>query len=269
MAEKSKKTREQRNIPFGFTLRRQFCEQQGFINDMAWSPNGQMLAIATSNNTIQVCDLANGKAIWILRGPLSKISSITWSPDSKTIASACGDTTIWLWNIKTGKRRKQLKGHTDWVWRVSWSPDGKTLASSSRDKTIRLWDMNTTQCQKTLRWGFYLDSPDIVWSPDSKTLASSSLNMIGIWNVETGEIMEMFTKKANEPITSMAASSCGGLIALGTSSIILIWNEAILRTKFEQVLRLKPLSCREQDLFSQVRGRANFDKIARSLDYKL
>jgi len=44
---------------------------------------------------------------------------------------------------------------------------------------------------------------------------------------------------------------------------------AILRTKFEQVLRLKPLSCREQDLFSQVRGRANFDKIARSLDYKL
>jgi len=43
----------------------------------------------------------------------------------------------------------------------------------------------------------------------------------------------------------------------------------ILRTKFEQVLRLKPSSCREQDLFSQVRGRANFDKIARSLNYKL
>jgi len=44
---------------------------------------------------------------------------------------------------------------------------------------------------------------------------------------------------------------------------------AILRTKFEQVLRLKPSSCREQDLFSQVRGRANFDKIARPLNYKL
>jgi len=46
-------------------------------------------------------------------------------------------------------------------------------------------------------------------------------------------------------------------------------DRSILRTKFEQVLRLKPSSCREQDLFSQVRGRANFDKIARPLNYKL
>ena len=30
----------------------------------------------------------------------------------------------------------------------------------------------------------------------------------------------------------------------------------ILRTKFEQILRLKPLFCRGQDLFFQVRGRA-------------
>jgi len=44
---------------------------------------------------------------------------------------------------------------------------------------------------------------------------------------------------------------------------------SILRTKFEQVLRLKPSSCREQDLFFQVRGRANLEKIARFLNYKL
>ena len=44
---------------------------------------------------------------------------------------------------------------------------------------------------------------------------------------------------------------------------------AILRTKFEQILRLKPLFCRGQDLFFQVRGRANFEKIARSLNHKL
>jgi len=43
----------------------------------------------------------------------------------------------------------------------------------------------------------------------------------------------------------------------------------ILRTKFEQILRLKSLFCRGQDLFFQVRGRANFEKIARSLNHKL
>lgn len=136
MAEKPKKTKEQRKIPFGFTLHQKFHEQKGLINDIAWSPDGQMIAIATSNNTVQVCDVANGKVIWTLRQPSSKISSITWSPDGTMLASGCGDTTIWLWNIKTGKRRKQLKGHNDWVWKVSWSPDGSTIASSSRDNSL-------------------------------------------------------------------------------------------------------------------------------------
>jgi hypothetical protein len=33
----------------------------------------------------------------------------------------------------------------------------------------------------------------------------------------------------------------------------------ILRTEFEQVLRLKPLSIREMDLLFKVRGKANFE----------
>ncbi|OKH38160.1 hypothetical protein NIES2119_11440 [[Phormidium ambiguum] IAM M-71] len=234
MADKSKKTKEQRKIPFGFTLRQKFHEQQGLINDIAWSPDGQMIAIATSNNTVQVCDVANGKVIWTLRQPSSKISSITWSPDGTMLASGCGDTTIWLWNIKTGKRRKQLKGHNDWVWKVSWSPDGRTIASSSRDNTIRLWDMKTTKCQKVWEWGFFdLKSQNIVWSSDSQTLVSSYLHMIGIWDVETGEMMQMFSKKIADSITSMALSPCGTLIALGTKSIILILNEGRLINQLE------------------------------------
>jgi WD40 repeat protein len=234
MAEKSKKTKEKRKIPFGFTLRQRLHEQQGFINDIAWSPDGQMIAIATSNNTIQICDVANGKAIWTLRGPSSKISSITWSPDGKTVASGCGDTTIWLWNINTGKKRKQLKGHTDWAWKVSWSPDGATLASSSRDDTIRLWDMQTRQCQKTLEWASSsFKSPNIVWTPDSQTLMSSSLSMIGIWDVKAGAAMHMVKTKTNDTIESMAVSPCGNLVAIGTKAIILILNEGRIVNKLE------------------------------------
>ena len=44
--------------------------------------------------------------------------------------------------------------------------------------------------------------------------------------------------------------------------------QAILRTKFEQVLSLKPRFNRGQDLIIKVRGRANFEKIARSWNCK-
>ena len=43
---------------------------------------------------------------------------------------------------------------------------------------------------------------------------------------------------------------------------------AILRTKFEQVLSVKPLFGRRQDLIIKVRSRANFGKIARSWNCK-
>jgi WD40 repeat protein/DNA-directed RNA polymerase subunit RPC12/RpoP len=221
MKGKSKTTKsKQQTIPIGFKLRHKFQEQKGWINDIAWSPDGRMLAIASSNNTIQICDIEDGKTIWILRGPSSEISSIAWSPDGQTLASGCGDTTIWLWNINTGKRRRQLKGHTDWVWKVSWSPDGNTLASSSRDETIRLWDMKSRECRRVLK-SYLAFRPSLVWFLDGKGLAASSFGMAIVWDTDTGEEREGIFQEDNSS-SSMALSPDGKLLAWGSDSLVLL-----------------------------------------------
>jgi WD40 repeat protein len=64
----------QEKIPSGFALRYQFTQQQGLITDITWSPDGWMLAIADSNNTVRICDADNGNTIWKLNRD-SSISS--------------------------------------------------------------------------------------------------------------------------------------------------------------------------------------------------
>jgi len=94
----------QEKIPVGFTLRYPIKKQTGLISNIAWSPDGQMLAIVSVDDTIDICDTVQGKRIWKLEGRHSgNIHSIAWSPDGTMLASGSHDTTIGIWNIKTQK----------------------------------------------------------------------------------------------------------------------------------------------------------------------
>lgn len=210
----------QEKIPVGFTLRYPIKKQAGIITDMAWSPDGQMLAIVSADDTIDICDTLHGKRIWKLEGRHSgNINSIAWSPDGKMLASGSSDTTIGIWNIKTGKFSRRLKGHSNWVWALKWSPDGQTLASSSNDLTIRLWDTKTGKLKHKLS----VPSLSTVWSPDGRILASAHYNNLLFWNPETGEVLQKLEGEFGV-VSNMALSPDKQNFAFVTDATVLLWD---------------------------------------------
>jgi hypothetical protein len=108
---------------------------------VAFSPDGQTLASASSDETIRLWEVATGQPIGApLAGHTDWVRSVAFSPDGQTLASASDDDTIRLWEVATGQPiGAPLAGHTDWVNSVAFSPDGQTLASGSLDGTVRLW----------------------------------------------------------------------------------------------------------------------------------
>jgi len=119
---------------------------KGSIRDVAFSPDGKMLAVASSIG-IWLYDANTYAEIGLLESDGS-LTSLAFSPDGSLIANGSRDKTIKLWDVKSRKEIGTLKGHNWFVTSVTFSPDGSILASGSNDGTILLWDMKPYRQQK-------------------------------------------------------------------------------------------------------------------------
>ena len=166
---------------------------KSWVYGVTFSPDGKMLASASSDKTVKLWDTTTYKQIKTLTGHTDEVNGVTFSPDGKMLASASRDKTVKLWDTTTYKQITTLTGHKDWVTGVSFSPDGKMLASASRDKTVKLWD-TTTYKQITTLAGHKEWVTGVSFSPNGKMLASASGDKtVKLWNTSTYKQIKTLT----------------------------------------------------------------------------
>src|SRR5258708_7320320 len=140
---------------------------------VAPSPDGGLLASASSDKTIKLWDPHTGEHLRMLQGHSDWVRSVEFSPDGGLLASASSDKTIKLCDPHTEEHLRTLQGDFHWVRSVAFSPDGGLLASASSDKTIKLWNPHTGEQLRTLQ-GHSNWVTSVAFSSDGGPLASAS-----------------------------------------------------------------------------------------------
>lgn len=163
------------------------------VDNIAFSPDGKFIAVATKNATPRVWEIETGKLVYELRGHQKPVISIAYSMDGKQLYTSGNDATIIIWNAESGKKISRIFGHEDNVSSISTSPDGKYFITSSADKTVRLWNAENglefsdpNGRHKDIMYAFDL-------SDDGKILATGGPDStLSIWNAETGKLISNY-----------------------------------------------------------------------------
>jgi WD40 repeat protein len=79
--------------------RRRLRGHAGWIEAVAFAPDGQTLASVGLDKMVKVWDLATGQERATLEGHRSHLQAVAFSPDGKTMASGGHEQTLRLWKL--------------------------------------------------------------------------------------------------------------------------------------------------------------------------
>jgi WD40 repeat protein/DNA-binding SARP family transcriptional activator len=174
------------------------------VNGLAFSPDGTRLAVATSEGTTRIWDLApqrsrervllatHGRGRW----------DLAFSPDGRRLATI-GPDGIGIWNAETGRTHltypagNQPPSTPDFV-HLAFSPDAArlTAAAFSGDAALVL-DTTTGRRIRALPGG--QPAADIAFSPDRTRLATAGLDgSVRLWDSHTGAQLGTVTQAGAE-----------------------------------------------------------------------
>ncbi|GAX73667.1 hypothetical protein CEUSTIGMA_g1118.t1 [Chlamydomonas eustigma] len=106
------------------------------VVDIAWSPNGKMLASASLDNLVIVWDVIVGSPLATLRAHQGYVQGVAWDPFNKYLATQGEKDGVFIWSIGQWEApifqqtQTLVKNpSTTFNTRLGWSPDGQTLSA--------------------------------------------------------------------------------------------------------------------------------------------
>lgn len=222
----------------------------GTVKQIAFSPDGEILASACSDGVVYLWEASTGKELRRHESATADTNpGVAISPDGKLlVAGGFGD--LRRWDLATGRELPLFKIQTGTVGKLTFSPNGRVLACLGHDRKgadnlIFLDAVCGKELHRLVRPAYFL-SPRIAFSPDSSLWAYVNRKDKRIWlhDTQTGKEIRQLIGHAND--TATVAFSPDGKIVASTDKkgVLLFWEVATgaIRPGVDQFYAMDSLS---------------------------
>ena len=118
--------------------KRQKFTCQPRLNDLI--ADGDTLAAASENGTVELWDIRTGKRTALLRGVILGYHSVAISPDRQRLAAGSnGQEAIKLWDLQSHEEVATLSGQGSFFTVLRFSPDGNTIGARNMNGILHFW----------------------------------------------------------------------------------------------------------------------------------
>jgi WD40 repeat protein len=192
------------------------------VGQLVFSPNGELLAGASEDNTVRIWTTLDWSERNSLNGHAGRINSLAFTPDEKFLATGSADTTARIWDLSSGTLKETLLGHEKSINSVDFDRDGKLLLTASDDTTARIWSIDSGKSKDLI--GHTDKVLSASFSPDShRVVTASGDGVVRIWSTGTGQSLAELRGHIDQ-VTYVSYSNDGKyVLSAGDDSTARVW----------------------------------------------
>ena len=193
----------------------------GWVENVAWSPDGQWLA-ASCSRQVRAYD-ADGAEVWRSDDHPSTVSAIVWSSVGELATACYGRVTFF--DAPTGELRQKLEWQGSLV-SMALSPDGDIVACGSQDNSVHFWRRSTEE--DSMMSGYPAKPSSLAFDDTGTLLATGGGEAVTVWSFQgrgpegtRPGVLEFHV----QPITTLAfAPGAMRLASGGRDGAVVVWS---------------------------------------------
>ena len=181
------------------------------------------LFTASVDGTVRFWNIADGKEIRRVNGPVGAVKAAALAPDGKLLLVAIENRGAWLLDAMTGATIRALQNDTDLVEFVAFSSDGRSVVTVAHDKAAKVWDVGTGRPVRKYETSRGTGATE--FAPKGPLMASATWdNGVAIWDIRNGHTVRTLEGVSNR-VQSLSISSDSRFIATGNEAgFAAIWD---------------------------------------------
>lgn len=192
------------------------------VHDVAWSPAGDRLAVASSDATVRIFDTAGGSLVRGIAGHRDWVLAVAWSPDGSRLASGSRDRTAKVFDTSAGMLLATYGRHDAPVRGLLFAPGGGELISVSDSRKWDRWKIaDAAHVRDTHLGGEVLQ----IVSAGEYFAVPSADGKAHLFRLSDSERVREYDPGAAGRSISVAANVSADLLAAGTQDgRVVVWR---------------------------------------------